>query len=236
MRELFEYCRDQFFTSVFQDIVLLVALFISVKNRKKFKHLKYFPVYILSLLLTSIFQYVYQVLKDLKYPTKSFSEITEYVDFLFTLIEMVIISHFYYRLIKNHKIKKLIIILNIFFIFFFIYMAIQDRKFYGTISHETQSIVYTVEAIIIFVFCARYFVELFKMLPLVNLRNEPVFWISVGILFFMACTLPYSLLENYIVKNYSDYILMSYSIFNVFYALLFLLVIRAYLCKPEKTI
>jgi hypothetical protein len=236
MQKLFEYCKDQFFTSVFRDVVLIIALFISIKNSKKFEILRYFPIYIASLLLVYMFQYVLRILKDFQHPIKSLIGIAEYMDFFFTLLEMIIVSHFYFSLVNNRIAKKLIILLNLLFLFFFIYMATQDREFYQGISDETQSTVYTVEAIILFVFCSLYFIELFKNLTVIHLRNEPAFWISAGILFFMACTLPYSLLENHIFRNYREYSLMSYSIFNIFYALLFLMIIRAYLCKPGKTI
>src|SRR5688572_21930726 len=138
MPKLLDYFRDQFFTSVLLDIVLLVAVFISLKKRKKFTILKYFPVYIASLLLTSLFQYAVRVLRDFKYTTSSLLGIAEYMDFIFTLIEMLIFSHFYYVLIKNRIAKKLIILFNLLFLFFFIYMAVQDRKFSQGISDESQ--------------------------------------------------------------------------------------------------
>ena len=127
--------------------------------------------------------------------------------------------------------------LHVSFIFFFILMAITDKDFYVHITEATQATVYTVESLILLSLCSYYFIELFKRTPVISLKNEPVFWVSIGLFFFMSCTLPYSLLENTIRKNYPDSFLATmYSIFHVFYALLFLMIIRAYLCKVEKMI
>jgi hypothetical protein len=228
--------QNQYYTSALQDIILIIVLLISLKNRKKFIILKHFPIYIVSLLSVSTSMPLYYIAKDANFYVNFFDGLSDYTDYLFTLVEMIILSHFFYLVIKNKIIKILLLFFNILFALFFIYMAIKDKDFYQAISETTQSIVYTAESIILIFFCSAYFVELFKKLPFVDLKNEPVFWVSTGIFFFMACTLPYSLLENHIRNNYANYLKTSYSIFHVFYILLFLMIIRAYLCKPQKTI
>ena len=171
-----------------------------------------------------------------KYHYSFFYGLADYIDYSFTLIEMVTFSIFFYQLITKIIVKKLIIISNIFFSLFFIYMLTIDPGFYASISETTQSRVYTAEGVILLMICLFYFIDFFKKPPNLNLNNEPVFWVSTGLLFFLTCTLPYSLLENYIRKKFPDLILTSYSIFYIFYILLFLMIIRAYLCKPEKAI
>jgi hypothetical protein len=147
----------------------------------------------------------------------------------------MILSRFYYRLIKSRQVKKSIIIINVLFALFFMYMGITDERIYHGLSISTHSTVYTTEGVILLLICSFYFFELFQKTPFVNLRNEPAFWISTGLLFFMACTLPYSFLVNYIAKYYPHLLFVSYSIFYVFYILLFATIIRAYLGKPMKS-
>jgi len=235
MQEIIEDWHSHFYTSVVQLIVLIIVLIISLILRKKFKQLKYFPVYAITLLLDYLFLYLSYVAKDVEYHSDFFRGFSAYVDYLFTLFELIIFSHFYYYVINAIIVKKLILIVNILFAIFFIYMAVNDKYFYPTISEPTQSIVYTVESIILLFLCSVYFLETFKKIPVVDLKNEPAFWISTGVFFFMACTLPFSLLENHIHKNYPNSLLTSYTIFHVFYILLFLMIFRAYLCKPGKT-
>lgn len=236
MQRLIEIWQQQYYIPLLEDFIITIALIVSLKNRKKFKLLKYFPVYAATLLLTSITLIISHISKDLKFHPKFFRGLADYVDHLFTLLELIIFSHLYYQIINNRIIKKSIIVINILFLFFFIFMTIEDDEFFQEISLNTKSIVYTLEAIILLFLCSYYFYELFKKLPVLNLKNEPVFWVSTGLMFFMACTLPYSFLENYIRKNFPQFTFSSYAIFYIFYTLFFIMIIRAYLCKPEKMI
>jgi len=171
-----------------------------------------------------------------KFHPTFFWALTEYSDYAFTVFEIMIFSLFYYRLIDSPMLKRFIIITNLVFFLFSVYMFCASQAFYQFIFQITKSTVYTVEGVIILLICLSYFIQLFKKPPILNLKNEPVFWISTGALFFFAGTLPYSVLENYLIRNYRELYFPSYAIFYIFYALLFLMIIRAYLCKPEKTI
>jgi len=199
-----------------------------MKNRKKYKILKHIPLYIASLIMV----YIGNTLTNF---ALNFMGIASYLDYFFTLIEILIFSDFYLQLIKNPLSKKLVVILNVFFGIFFIYMMFNDKRFSFGISDSTQSKVYTIEGAILLIVCLFYFLELFKKPHNLNLKNEPVFWISTGLLLFFTCTLPFSVLENYMSQNYPEFNIPLYSIFYVFYILLFLMIIRAYLCKPKKT-
>jgi len=231
MEELVHKLARQYYTDLILIGILLTSTFVSIEKRKKFKILKYFPAYIISLLLLCVF---YEIC-DLTSLSNYFLPILHYGDYFFTLLELIIFSHFYYQLINNKIFKKSILILNVLFSFFFIFMGLIDKEFYQSISESTQSKVYTIEGVILLLICSFYFFELFQKMPIVNLRNEPAFWISTGLLFFMVCTLPFSLLENYIENYYRQFSFVLYPIFYIFYILLFTTIIRAYLCKPVNS-
>jgi len=231
MQNLITIWEKSYYTEPLLMLVLSIALIIAIQKRKKYKILNRMPVYMISLLMV----FISGAASDVKYHSKLFLGLSEYLDYGFTFVEMVTFSLFYYQLIGNIIVKKLIILSNIFFCLFFIYMFFMDKGFYHNLSQVIQSEVYTIEAIILLMICLFYFIEMFKKLPYLNLKNEPVFWISTGLLFFLACTLPYSLLEGHLRRTFQrSYPL--YSIFYIFYIILFLMIIRAYLCKPAKTI
>jgi len=228
MEELSNTFDKQLNTDLLLVGTLLATIVVSIKNNKKFKILNYFPIYTVSLLSGIIFNRI-SVVNHVR--TELFP-IATYWDYSVTLLELMIFSHFYYQLIKNHIVKSFIILSNLLFVPFFVFMAVIDKNLLNKgITESTQSIVYTVEGVILLILCLAYFFELFKKLPIVNLKNDPVFWISIGLLFFMACTLPYSLLENYFDKYYPSLSFMLYSLFYVFYVLLLIMIIRAYLCR-----
>ncbi len=192
------------------------------------------PLYTITFLLILITAAVSQVISEEKYSYKLLNSLNEYSDYFFTLFEMVIFSHIYYQLIDNNTIKKVILLVNVLFISFFLYMLLQDKDFPEYISQPTQEKVYTVEGILLLPICISYFIQLFRKPPSLNLKNEPGFWISIGLLFFLTCTLPYSILENYVSKRSFFLLLQLYSIFYIFYIFLFLTIIRAYLCPREN--
>ena len=51
MEEIIKQIGKQYYTDPILISVLLISIFVSLKNRKKFKILTYFPVYIVSLLI-----------------------------------------------------------------------------------------------------------------------------------------------------------------------------------------
>lgn len=236
MQRLIAIWEKSSYTEHLLVLVLCLALTISIQKRNKYKILNRIPVYIVSLLMVFISGSVSCFATDAKYHPGLFSELAEYIDYSFTIVEMVTFSFFYYQLIGSLIVKKLIIILNIVFCLFCIYMFFMDQGFYQSMSQVIQSEVYAVEAVILLIVCLFFFIEMFTKPPYIDLKNEPIFWISTGLLFFLTCTLPYSLLESHISRNIPSFYPPSYSIFYIFYIFLFLMIIRAYLCKPEKTI
>lgn len=231
MKEFLDHLKISFYSGLLLSITLIIALFISIRNRKKFNVLKFFPIYITGLFFASL-----TIFKKRVPIISSLSGLLHYIDYFFTLLELLIFSNFYTQIIKSPIIRKSILTINILFLPFFVYMALTDKDFYWSVSENTQTIVYSVEGVILLYFSCAYFFDLFNKVPVLILKEDPAFWISTGLLFFSACTLPYSLLENYILKYHHIYANMSYSIFYIFYILLFLMIIRAYLCKPDKTI
>jgi len=231
MRWPFKIWERQYCLEPLLVFVLCIALLISLKQRKKYKILRWMPIYIVSLMVV----YASGSFIDKK-QHPFFLRICEYIDYAFTTIELVIFSIFYYQFIANLIVKRLIIFLNIGFCLFSFYLFFSENGFYRSPSQTIKSTVYTVEGVILLAISLYYFIELFKKPFNLNLKNDPVFWISAGVFFFFACTLPYSLLENFINRNYYELFDPFYSIFYIFYILLFLMIIRAYLCKPEKMI
>lgn len=231
-----EIIADWSHTYFFEPILLLVlsiTLIIALKNDKKHAILKSLPFYISSLLLVFLSGAFVSLSWKLKYHFLFFVGLSSFIDYTFTFIELITFSIFFYQLLNNRAMKKLIVISNFIFSILFFYMFFSEPSFHNKISDITQSKVYTLEGIILLVFCIFYFFELFKKSLAIQITNEPAFWVSTGLFFFLTCTLPFSLIENYIRNKYPELIISYYSIFYIFYILLFSMLIRAYLCKPQ---
>lgn len=234
MEKLISRWQTENYTEPILYFVLSISLIVALKNSKKHEILKYFPLYISSLLIVCLTNELNNLTYDSNRQIKYFSGVANYLDYSFTFLEMIVFSHFFYRTTKSNIERRIIIFLNTCFLVYFAYMPFTDAKFYHSISEITQSKVYTIEGAILLLICLFHFIEIFKELPTINLKNEPIFWVSTGLLFFLICTLPYSVLENYIDKHYGGVGSSLYSLFYIFYIVLFLMIIRAYLCKPKK--
>ena len=89
---------------------------------------------------------------------------------------------------------------------------------------------FTIQAVSLLIICISYYIKIFKDAPDLILLNEPSFWIITGLTFFMLSTLPFSLISPYLIRNTVLYRNL-FSIFFIFYCILFLMIIRAFLCR-----
>jgi hypothetical protein len=197
--------------------------------------MRFFPFYISCLLL--VFSSVYASLyfpTAYEFTTSKFN-FTNYADYFFILVELFVFTRFFLKIVVSKKIKATLLVLSVLFIPYFFLELYFDKYFPRSISETSQSRVYTVESLVLLLPCFVYFYELFKKPPTLDLKNEPSFWIVTGWSFFATCTLPYSLMENYLRNSHSELMTELYSVFYIFYALLFTMVIRAYLCKRSYT-
>lgn len=210
--------EEQFYMEPLPAIILCATLWIALKNRNKYKILKYIPVYIISFspAINSIIS-GYIGHSD-RHNSEFFFDISDY---FLALVELIIFSHFFYQLINSYYIKKLLIFLNISFTAFFLQLRFSDKKFYQQISNDTESTVYTIEGAILLLLRIFNFAKLFKKIPLMALKKQPPFLASIALLFFLTRTLPYYILETHFTQNHSDFFVRLYSIFYIFYIIFF---------------
>ena len=78
--------------------------------------------------------------------------------------------------------------------------------------------------------CLLFFYELFLTVNPQPLKNQPAFWVVTGILFLHACDVPLMLTVPFL-QHYAQ---AAYSLNYILYSLLFILLIRAYLCTPTS--
>jgi len=86
------------------------------------------------------------------------------------------------------------------------------------------------EAAFLVVPCLIYFYELFLTKNLHPLTAQPAFWVITGILFLNACDIPLLLTAKLMGSYFRDVFSLNY----ILYIILFLLLIRAFLCPPES--
>jgi len=225
-----------FITEMLLVAVLIISLIISIKRRKKIKELRFFPFYLGYFLFVFLCGDICYFIA-FKYDQKPIAlAITSYTDYSSTLIEIIIFLHFFYSIIYNDIVKKTVPIIAVCFCALFFWALLSDSFFPDGITESTQSRVYTIEAAILMSYSTYCLIEIIRNKVHGNRRLGPNFWISVGYFLFASGTLPYSIIEPLLRKKYPFLSTELYSLFYLFYIVLFFFIVKAYLAKIENAL
>jgi hypothetical protein len=214
--------------------ILIISLIISIKKRKKIRVLRFFPFYLGYFLFVFICGDISYFIA-FKYNQKPIAlTITSYTDYSSTLMEMMIFLHFFYSIIQNRIVKRSVPLIALCFSVFFFGALILDKFFPQGITERTQSRVYTIEAAILMSYSAYCLIEIIRNKIYQIKTLGPNFWISVGYFLFASGTLPYSIIEPLLRKKFPFLSTELYSLFYLFYIILFCFIIKAYMGKIEN--
>ena len=222
MSTLFDFLETTYYTSV---VLLFETLFIATvgfKKRGKLKILKYFPLYAIlsSAQILICFACMYY---DFKYAL----EVNTSTIYIFIIIELIIIYNFLLQIIKIRELRYSIYLIQGIFFAFTVYTLLTTG-----VSHSIQPKFNIVNSVCIALPCFFYFYETFSKPAIISLSKEPSFWVVIGFLFMAISTLPFYCLQNYIYKNIPSLFEQMYTISPIFYCLLFLLLLKAFICNP----
>ena len=231
MDNLMQYFSMGFYADPISFLIALIGLIISWKIRTPpLNIIKYFfGAYVFTKLINYVAFYTY----DNRLINSSLViKINHQVDYLYTIIEYGTLAW----LLKNEINKRVFLYSSIFFstcaLSIYLYQIMPLNKF----SDANTSLLFSAQAISLLVICSSYFVKIFKEVPNLILLNEPNFWIATGISFFMISTLPFSFYSYYLIKHERSLAYSLFAIFFIFYSILFIMFIRAMLCKPKQVL
>lgn len=233
MENILKYSQDMFYTDLISFSLSVIGLVISLWKHRQNPQLTplifFFSGYVLDLFFNFYILQNPRVFYRLRI-------LSDYIDFLDTIVEFL--AFFY--LIKNHIISNKIKthlnpLLPVFIGSVFIYF-VYYKSSHSEIDQYFLQFTYTIQAPFLVIACVLYFIDLFTKEPKLDLSALPSFWAITGLAFFMLCTLPFSILGLYLIKTNYNLNFHLFSIFNIFYCLLFIMIIKAYLCKPSPVL
>jgi hypothetical protein len=230
IESLLKYWKGNYYTDGLVLLMAIIAIIVISKN--KLKTINIFTYYFAAFIILKSFYFSHALFISNTSFHHTMVSIDYYADYLFTLFEFYIFVSFFKKILESSVDRK--ILKCIFWCFSVIGITIlfHDIVSYGYPEKVNLHFLFIVQAISLLVPCTLYYIHLFNNEPTLNLLNEPSFWIVTGLSFFMVCTLPYSFFIDYLLKT--DILLYGhlFSIFHIFYLLLFTMIIRAHLCKP----
>jgi hypothetical protein len=148
----------------------------------------------------------------------------------FILVEFMMYAMFFFYIVEIKWFRKFIItfmmlfpllwLISVFYIF-----GISGWNSYIQVAGST----FTILASIVFLY------QLYTQEELVSLSRNTEFWISVSLLVFYICNLPYTGMLNYLIKNYEPLAVEFAHILTLLNIVMYSIIIYAFLCRIKTT-
>jgi hypothetical protein len=207
----------------FQLIIPIVCLLASITvyfQPETERYLKLFPVY---LLIVNVVGPIGKYMGDHSMNNTLLYNIYSIIEFVFYLFVL-------HEIIRNKKVKKIIV----YILYICLPLAILDM--YGIQKANVfHSMSYALNSLALVGICVFYFYELFQLPQTNSLLREPAFWICTSILFSTCCNFPlfafamfFNAPPQFIINN----ILTILFIINIFSFSLYTI---AFLCRIKTS-
>jgi hypothetical protein len=231
MKEFLEFWSGDFYSVTVSFFLAVIGFVVSLRRKQnyKLKPLIFFFLGYILLEIISSFVIGIQLHKPIRV------KITIYSDFIDTIVEFLAFFFVIKNYVSNKQIGKAVKLLLPIFISLIITYFLYYKINYNGLDQYFLQTVFTIQASLLIVACILYYVDLFTKEPKLKLTEDPSFWVVTGVAFFMLSTLPFSIFAMYLVKiNFQLYIRL-FIVYEIFYWILFLMIIRAYFCKSAAS-
>jgi len=156
---------------------------------------------------------------------------------LIATIELLTYYFFFSKLLLSKKVKELMKILSIIFVLIVVAYNITRAPFLKGVDKYIADAIGSLEFIFLLPPAVQYYFQLLNTTSEINLFDRPSFWIVTGIFLYSLISIPYYLLQTYLVSNFTQF---SFALEAAFYfmpfTLNFIFLIRGILCKKPLTI
>lgn len=227
MNRVFEIWENSLYTDPVLFIVQIFTFIISIKKFKSSPQLKLIPLY---LILFISFSAINTIMLSHPSSKNKIGEIKFEIigNFTVTFFEFSAFAHYAYVISKNKAFRKAILLLS--FIALTMAILLISFPFHASqlITVNTLNNIYIIESILLLIICSFYFIELFSAPAILKLLKTTNFWVSSGLIFYLACTLPFTVLSNYFIQTNVALYKNLYSLIYIFYILLFVMITRGY--------
>lgn len=203
--------------------IIIIAFIVAVYHLKKEKpnYFKYIFLFIVLGLLIS-----YNTIINNNYSWYYNKKYAIFTEMILMLIQSLLLGLFFNEILNKSKFSKIIKPL------LFVSILIQITLIITVFSTNKEVRPNITQNLIMLIFCFFYLKDLMTNKPTLIIIRSSIFWIVMGIFYSSCICLPVNSLIPYITKN-DKYINFSYQIFsigNISLIVLYLLIIKSYLC------
>ena len=228
MDDLRNYLENSYYTVVISFILVSIAIYVSISKWEKGSVYNF----LLALLVSYVLVHFVSMFDIATYHAfdPAMARTFYILEIIHTILELFIFSNIVQKSLQNIKLKKFITIIQITFMVYVI-IAIWLKENTWRLENKFLLQLFTTQAIMLIIACIIYYVDLFNTEPVNRLIEQQSFWIITGVTFLMLGSLPFSFFAMTITLGTKLYANL-YSIFNVLYCLLFVMIIKSYYAKP----
>jgi hypothetical protein len=209
-------------------ICTVAALVVSIVHYRRHRRLHIFTYYIVfSLLQDSTAIFFMLSLPIDRPPGVGVRVAIVMVSYAFMFFEFITYNLFILHDIHSRLLRRIVRISSLIFLLLLLSGVTGASKYLYT--HPMYY--FLLETISLVPPCLIYFYQLFTTDNPEPLKDQPSFWVITGLLFLKACSIPL-LLTVELMIGYQNAV---YTLNYILYSVLFVLLIRAYLCPPSKS-
>lgn len=235
IERLFQFWEINYYTYPLLLIAEFIALIAIIRYKENSNTKKLFFVYVLVEFLLAITDNFLLIA-----PKSSFKFVYYFLNITNPIISLLeLAAYFYYFRIffKSRKIRNLL--LTLFSIYFLIILAflLTGFKFISPRLNYISNIVSVIEFCFLLPPCFFYFLKIMNSHSEMKLFKRPSFWIVTGIFFNSIISIPHYLIGPFYISNNFENRNILVAIFLYFpYAINFILLSKAFLCKKTLMI
>jgi len=145
---------------------------------------------------------------------------------------------FFGKILQHKKVRKLFLFFRLFFfLLILIYTINLIKGLRFTSMFKFAEYISTTEFLILLVPSLLYYIKLFSENSKEILMGRPSFWITTGIFLFIILSIPYYLINHYLLFNkYRYYSEVTIVFFYIPLILNYILLTKAFLCRKPLTV
>lgn len=233
IEKLFEYWSKTYFLDPLSALTALIGLIVFFLKKNKKSPVYIFRYYFLGYVILKFIFFVSPFLPRNLILFNKWVTVEELADYIFTLIEFLLFYFYFKKILKSSFYKKILTTVCYVFLLIGCSILFYDMILFGKVQISSVGFLFNIQAVSLLVPCIFYYIEIFRSEPTLDLLQDSSFWVATGLGFFMISTLPVSLLLNNLYKSNVRVYYNLFTVFYVFYIILFSMITRAYLCKPK---
>jgi hypothetical protein len=229
------FLDQRYYGDVVMTVFELIAIITGFLFLKKDKIGVYFLIYLLCDFYI-VLNYWYFELSEI-ISEKKISFFVNIANVLISLIGFLVYYYFFFKIIHNRFVIKLMKILLLIFIVLVGAFLTTEFSFLTNRPAYISDLISSTEFLFLLPPCFIYFYELLKIDSIINLFKRPSFWVVTGIFFNSLVSVPFFLIDRFFFSNHNEYrFLILLLFFNVPLTINFIFLTRAFLCKKTLTI